>query len=131
MYNGDIGIIEEAEKSRMVVNFGHITAEYQIDELHEVQLVYATTIHKSRSEYPVVIIPILISTTCYWSEIYSHCNYPGQVSGHFNLIKALFFTLKNQNAKSRQTQLAEKIQLATGGKIDYSSVDNTEEDHAE
>ncbi len=134
VYNGDIGIIEEAEKSRMVVNFGHITAEYQIDELHEVQLAYATTIHKSQgSEYPVVIIPILIS---HYMLLERNLLYTAITRAKCRVIlitdkKALFFTLKNQNAKSRQTQLAEKIQLATGGKIDYSSVDNTEEDHAE
>jgi ATP-dependent exoDNAse (exonuclease V) alpha subunit len=44
--------------------------------------------------------------------------------------RALYMTLKNQNTKSRQTQLAYKIQLASEGNIIYAESSTTEAPHA-
>ena len=62
VFNGDCGIItsikEDAEL--LIVTFDdHKVVEYEFNQLDELELAYATTIHKSQgSEYPAVIIPI-------------------------------------------------------------------------
>jgi exodeoxyribonuclease V alpha subunit len=123
VFNGDVGIISQIDKNRVVVNFGHLEAEYGIDELHEIQLAYATTIHKSQgSEYPVVIVPLL---TSHFMLLERNLLYTAVTRAKRKVIlitdkRALFITLKNQNAKSRQTQLAHKIQLASEGNIHYA-----------
>lgn len=63
VFNGDIGIITEInEYSRsMIIEFDeHRRVTYSFDQLDEIELAYAVTIHKSQgSEYPAVIMPLL------------------------------------------------------------------------
>ncbi|MCM1386936.1 MAG: ATP-dependent RecD-like DNA helicase [Bacillus sp. (in: Bacteria)] len=63
VFNGDIGIIAEiSEYARsMVIEFDeHRRVTYSFDQLDEIELAYAVTIHKSQgSEYPAVIMPLL------------------------------------------------------------------------
>ena len=63
VFNGDIGIITEInEYSRsMVIEFDeHRRVTYSFEQLDEIELAYAVTIHKSQgSEYPAVIMPLL------------------------------------------------------------------------
>ncbi|MDE5599226.1 MAG: AAA family ATPase, partial [Lachnospiraceae bacterium] len=63
VFNGDIGIITEInEYSRsIVIEFDeHRRVTYSFDQLDEIELAYAVTIHKSQgSEYPAVIMPLL------------------------------------------------------------------------
>ncbi len=61
LFNGDIGIIERIHLSEhtMRVRFDDKTADYGFDQLNELELAYAITVHKSQgSEYPVVVIPM-------------------------------------------------------------------------
>ena len=63
VFNGDIGILDSIDTIDKVaqVNFGNRLIEYDFDELHEIVLAYAVTIHKSQgSEYSAVIIPIFM-----------------------------------------------------------------------
>ena len=126
-------LVSSIDKNRVLVHFGHLEAEYGIDELHEIQLAYATTIHKSQgSEYPVVIIPLL---TSHFMLLERNLLYTAVTRAKRKVIlitdhRALYMTLKNQNAKSRQTQLAYKIQLASEGNIIYAESSTTEAPHA-
>lgn len=64
VFNGDIGTVEAIapDDQTMVVNFDERRVEYDSDELDELVLAYAISIHKSQgSEYPAVIIPIFTS----------------------------------------------------------------------
>ncbi|MGP1947490.1 MAG: ATP-binding domain-containing protein, partial [Arsenophonus sp. NC-PG7-MAG3] len=61
IFNGDIGIIAliDTVKSEVIIDFDGKTIQYDFNELDEISLAYATTIHKSQgSEYPCVVIPI-------------------------------------------------------------------------
>ena len=63
VYNGDIGKvigINDFEKSVTVLFDEVREATYSRDEIDELELAYAITIHKSQgSEYPAIVIPIL------------------------------------------------------------------------
>lgn len=62
IYNGDIGkILSINTRSREAkILFDDKLASYNIDQLDQLELAYAVTIHKSQgSEFPVVIIPLL------------------------------------------------------------------------
>jgi len=61
VFNGDIGQIAvvDADKNVVKVNFDSRLVEYEAQELDELALAYAMSIHKSQgSEYPVVVIAL-------------------------------------------------------------------------
>ena len=62
IFNGDIGIIKRINYASgyMLIDFDGRIAEYPTDNLSELELSYAVTVHKSQgSEYPVVILPLI------------------------------------------------------------------------
>lgn len=61
VFNGDIGSIAKIEpvEQEVTVDFDNRTVVYDFEELDELGLAYAMTIHKSQgSEYPAVILPV-------------------------------------------------------------------------
>lgn len=61
VFNGDIGLIEAIDKSSgtAVLRFDDRTVTYNSDELQNVELAYATTVHKSQgNEFDAVVMPI-------------------------------------------------------------------------
>jgi exodeoxyribonuclease V alpha subunit len=61
VFNGDQGFITQidAEDQCVTVRYDHRVVEYGFDELDELELAYAITIHKSQgSEFPAVVIPL-------------------------------------------------------------------------
>jgi exodeoxyribonuclease V alpha subunit len=59
IYNGDIGYIESITDREVYINFYGDTLIYKKNELDQIKLAYAITVHKSQgSEFPCVIIPI-------------------------------------------------------------------------
>lgn len=63
VFNGDIGTITNInhDDEQLTVNFDNFVVSYAFDEINELVLAYAVTIHKSQgSEYDAVIIPIYL-----------------------------------------------------------------------
>ena len=62
VFNGDIGVISEIEgvKRRVSVNYDDRLVDYENEEVEELTLAYAISVHKSQgSEYPAVVIPLM------------------------------------------------------------------------
>jgi exodeoxyribonuclease V alpha subunit len=61
VFNGDVGqVVRVAQEEReLVVRFDEREVSFASDELDELSLAYAATVHKSQgSEYPAVVIPV-------------------------------------------------------------------------
>ena len=61
VFNGDIGIVTEVDKRSglLKVRYDDKTAEYLSDDLGQLELAYAVTVHKSQgSEFECVVIPV-------------------------------------------------------------------------
>ena len=62
IFNGDLGVILDIDEEDMILRAlfdEEKEVEYSFNQLDELQLSYATTIHKSQgSEFPVVVMPI-------------------------------------------------------------------------
>ncbi len=61
VFNGDIGrVIDiDTDDQMMIVEFEGRAVEYDFNDLDELQLAYACSVHKSQgSEYPAVVIPV-------------------------------------------------------------------------
>ncbi len=62
VFNGDIGVISEIDlaKRRLSVNYDERLVDYESEELEDLTLAYAISVHKSQgSEYPAVVIPLM------------------------------------------------------------------------
>lgn len=65
VYNGDIGVINNINEQdqEIRINFYNRDVIYDYNDLDQITLAYATTIHKSQgSEYPAVIIPLTMQS---------------------------------------------------------------------
>lgn len=114
VFNGDIGIIEavDAENRTLKVNFDNRSVEYDITELDELVHAYATTIHKSQgSEYPIVVIPILMN---HFVMLQRNLIYTGITRAKKILVlvgtkKALSYAVRNMTVLKRNTLLKERL----------------------
>jgi exodeoxyribonuclease V alpha subunit len=75
-YNGDIGIVQSVNPRdrSMVVKMDDRRLVYTADNLRELEIAYAVTIHKSQgSEFPAVVIPAaeVPARLCYRNLIYT------------------------------------------------------------
>ena len=64
-YNGDIGVITtiNQQEQEITINFYGNQVIYDYDDLDQITLAYATTIHKSQgSEYPAIIVPLTMQS---------------------------------------------------------------------
>ena len=114
VFNGDIGIISHInlDDNTIKVDFDGIIIEYSYQDLEELILSYAITIHKSQGgEFPIVIIPIHFQ-----SKIMLQRNliYTGVTRAKNILIligdsNALKFSIQNNISQNRKTLLKNRI----------------------
>lgn len=86
--------------------------EYEFGELDEVQLSYATSIHKSHgSEYPAVVIPMAMQhyTLLERNLIYTSVTRGNKLVTIIGQPKALAMSVKNRKSNRRLTKLAVRI----------------------
>ena len=114
VFNGDIGVIDSVnvEDSELTVNFDERKVIYDISELDELVLAYATTIHKSQgSEFPYVIMPLMMR---HYMMLQRNLLYTGVTRAKKGLIlvgekKAVYIAVKNNKIEARNTRLAERL----------------------
>ena len=112
VFNGDLGVIEsiDREEQQLVVNFSEHMIEYELSELDELVLAYATTIHKSQgSEYPAVIIPIFMQhfTLLQRNLIYTAITRAKKLCIIVGEPRALAMAIKNNKIVQRVTFLSD------------------------
>ena len=116
IFNGDIGFIESVnlEDNELVVNFDDRPVKYDMTDLDELVLAYATTIHKSQgSEFPYVIMPL---TRSHYMMLQRNLLYTGVTRAKEGLIligekKAVYIAVKNDKITERNTRLAQRLFL--------------------
>ena len=116
VFNGDLGYIESVnqEDRTLMVNFEERLVEYEVSELDELSLAYATTIHKAQgSEYPIVVMPVLMKHYVMLQRnlIYTGITRAKKVCVLIGSTKALAYAIHNLIVSNRNTKLKERLQL--------------------
>ena len=112
VFNGDIGKIISIDNEELtaVVTFypDHRVVNYKKEDIMELDLAYAITVHKSQgSQFKAVIIPIL---TQYFKMLYRNLVYTGLTRAKTLAVfvgtrKALTMAIRQQDVSQRQTAL--------------------------
>ena len=124
VFNGDLGYIREVdtEERTLKVDFDGKWAEYDVTELDELTLAYATTIHKAQgSEYPIVVMPVLMTHFVMLQRnlIYTGITRAKKICVLIGATKALAYAVHNMSVLKRNTSLRERLNpsLTTDGKL--------------
>jgi len=117
VFNGDIGIIKEIDNEELTCEVSFFpdgrVVHYERDDIPQLDLSYAITIHKSQgSEFEIVILPVL---TQHFKMLFRNLLYTGltrarKLTVFVGTRKALAMAVKNQDSSQRQTYLKELIQ---------------------
>jgi exodeoxyribonuclease V alpha subunit len=114
VFNGDLGRIAgvDQEEGSIKVDFYDKLVEYESDEVDEISLAYATSVHKSQgSEYPAVVIPL---HTSHYLMLHRSILYTAVTRGKKLVVlvgsrKALAMAIRNVRLEKRNTGLKEKL----------------------
>ena len=118
VFNGDIGTVKgwqpatDNEDERIVVSFDGREVAYTADEVTDLQLAYATTIHKAQgSEYKAVVIPVSTSNVVMLQRnlLYTGVTRAKKLLLLIGTKKALAMAVKNASAAQRRTGLKERL----------------------
>ena len=117
--NGDLGFIRYVEDTpegkRIGLDFGeNRSLEYSTEDLVNLDLAYATTIHKAMgSEYDIVLMPVL---KAHYVMLYRNLLYTGITRARKRVVLAgeksvLFMAIHKNEISKRNTLLGERIRL--------------------
>jgi exodeoxyribonuclease V alpha subunit len=114
VYNGDVGLITliDTELQEVQIQFEDRAVLYTFDQLDELSLAYASTVHKAQgSEYPVVVMPLL---TQHFMMLQRNILYTAITRAAKLVIivgdpKALRLAINNTRVTQRNTRLAERL----------------------
>ena len=114
VFNGDLGYIREVdtEGRTLKVDFDGKWVEYDVTELDELTLAYATTIHKAQgSEYPIVVMPVLMTHFVMLQRnlIYTGITRAKKICVLLGAAKALAYAVRNVSVLKRNTRLKERL----------------------
>ena len=102
----------DLEERSLTANFDGRRVDYDVSELDELVLAYATTIHKAQgSEYPVVVIPVLMT---HYVMLQRNLIYTGITRAKKGLVlvgtrKALNYAIRNVTVHRRNTLLKQRL----------------------
>ena len=114
VFNGDVGKISEIdlEEQSVLIDFEGKLVDYKFNEMDEVQLAYAVSIHKYQgSECPCIVMPV---HTSHFKMLHRNLLYTGVTRGKKLVIligsqKALFIAVKNNDVLQRHTGLVRAL----------------------
>ncbi len=121
VFNGDIGTIQEIDNEELTLAVRFFpdgrTVRYCRDDITDLDLAYAITIHKSQgSEFEAVIIPVLTQhfKMLFRNLIYTALTRAKRLAVLVGTRKALALAVKNQDTSRRQTALEELLRFSSG-----------------
>lgn len=100
------------EEGELQIKFDGCLKTYSVNELDEVSLAYAISIHKSQgSEFPVVVMPL---ATQHFTLLARNLLYTGITRGKSRVVligqkKAIGMAVHNNKEANRLTKLAERL----------------------
>lgn len=112
VFNGDIGFIQDINNEKLTVDYFDHIVTYEKNELNELTLAYASSVHKSQgSEYKVVIIPL---STSHYIMLQRNLFYTAITRAKQKVIiigskKALMTAIQSNRTQKRYTLLAERL----------------------
>lgn len=114
VFNGDLGYVQAVDmvERTLIVDFDGTLVEYEVSELDELTLAYATTIHKSQgSEYPIVVMPVLMNHYVMLQRnlIYTGITRAKKICVLIGSTKALAYAIHNMTVLKRNTKLKERL----------------------
>lgn len=121
IFNGDVGVIQSINtftRSMMIEFDDERTVEYPFENLEELDLAYAITIHKSQgSEYPVIIVPLLEESSQSFTKkmlFTRNLLYTGVTRARQSVIligsaETVDYMIENDTVQKRYTSLLERI----------------------
>ena len=112
--NGDVGDIERVNESHneLYVQYADQRVKYESANLRNLQLCYATTIHKSQgSEYDIVVIPVMESASIMLQRnlLYTAITRAKRVCIILGTYKSIRTAVENWMIKPRWTGLKERL----------------------
>ena len=122
VFNGDIGTVDrvDLEDRTLTVRFDDRLVDYDATELDELVLAYATTIHKAQgSEYPVVVMPVLMT---HYVMLQRNLLYTGITRAKKGLVlvgtkKAIAHAVRTVTVTKRNTKLCERLRQEAPGHV--------------
>lgn len=124
VFNGDIGSVVHIDRSRyrLIVHFDGRPVIYDKDEIEDITLAYAVSVHKSQgSEYQAVVMPLLTQHFIMLQRnlFYTALTRAKKLSIIIGSYKALYIAIKNDKPVNRNSLLREKL-CAAGREVDFA-----------
>ncbi|HVE84223.1 MAG TPA: ATP-dependent RecD-like DNA helicase [Myxococcales bacterium] len=114
VFNGDVGRIRRIDREDQLVDvsFDERVVRFRLEDVDELALAYAATIHKAQgSEYPCVVVPL---HTQHYAMLARNLLYTAITRGKKLVVlvgseKAAWLATRNAGASQRWTRLAERL----------------------
>ena len=117
VYNGDVGLVchLDPDARELAVDFDSRVVSYDFEELDQLVLAYAISIHKAQgSEYPAVVIPLVMQ---HYMMLRRNLVYTGITRGRQLVVvigqrRAMAIAVKGAHSERRWSRLGEWLTAA-------------------